>query len=660
MPNEGEDARLVTSEGHQRKRINPLPISSLKTGLCYDVRMRYHATVDAEDMHPEDPRRIYEIYKALCQAGLVDDPEFTGVKRKGDLMHRIDAREVSKEEAMLVHTPAHWDFLDKTQEADLEELQMLTMEGDSVYFNALSFFCSRLSCGGAIETCKAVMSGQVKNAIAVIRPPGHHAEPDQAMGFCLFNNVCVATKVLQRDFPSCKKVMILDWCGSLGNGTQTAFYDDPSVLYMSIHRYQGGNFYPVGPAGNLDYCGTGAAIGMNVNVPWENGGMGDGDYMFAFQQLIMPIALEFNPDLVIVSAGFDAAAGDALGGCYVTPGGYAHMTHMLMSLAGGKVVVCLEGGYNLQSISNSALAVAKVLMGEPPERMHQGNVASKSAVRVVHQCISYQSRFWRSLRSCAPIHATQLDFPEDVIRSYQSSQLSKKHRMFPLAILRDELSPSFENEVIATPEYYEKDTIVLLVHDPPLVTAQPDPHTNRIALHTAFLVDAGSMIVDWAVEKGFGLIDINIPLEITGDDENVYNATLSTEALCLYIWDNYIEPNDFKNVILMSIGQAQSGLTHLLVHRDCRERVRAIAEFLGENNPIKAVSSNIIDEYLPEWYYNHSLIFVSSEHDVWERTRKTKRKFGDLRRSAEAELVDVVRSAMGQVKEYMDEALAEE
>lgn len=94
---------------------------------------------------------------------------------------------------------------------ELEQLQQHTMEGDSVYFNALSFYCSRLSCGGAIETCKAVMSGQVKNAIAVIRPPGHHAEPHKAMGFCLFNNVCVATKVIQRDFPECKKVMILDW-----------------------------------------------------------------------------------------------------------------------------------------------------------------------------------------------------------------------------------------------------------------------------------------------------------------------------------------------------------------------------------------------------------------------------------------------------------------
>lgn len=96
-------------------------------------------------------------------------------------------------------------------DAQIEELQALTLNGDSIYFNAQSFYCSKLSCGGAIETCKAVMSGEVKNAIAVIRPPGHHAEPNKAMGFCLFNNVCVAAKVVQKEFPECKRVMILDW-----------------------------------------------------------------------------------------------------------------------------------------------------------------------------------------------------------------------------------------------------------------------------------------------------------------------------------------------------------------------------------------------------------------------------------------------------------------
>ena len=143
---------------------------------------------------------------------------------------------------------------------------------------------------------------------------------------------------------------------------------------------------------------TGTNAIRNVNVPWKTGGMGDGDYMYAFQRVIMPIALEFNPDLVIISAGFDAAAGDSLGGCFVTPAGYAHMTHMLMSLANGRVVVCLEGGYNLKSISNSALAVTKVLMGEPPGRLHDGEVASRTAVDVINECVREQSRYWRCMK----------------------------------------------------------------------------------------------------------------------------------------------------------------------------------------------------------------------------------------------------------------------
>jgi len=231
------DSRSVTNSSNSGGKIlrpNPLKYGALRTGICYDVRMRFHATVDEDDMHPEDPRRIYEIYKALCMAGLIDDPTFTGVVKRNDIMAGIRAREATMAEALLVHTQEHWDFLEGTKGRDhggggdmtgtrvgadgicvglgLKELQDLSRDGDSVYFNAESFFCSRLSCGGAIETCDAVMSGKVKNAIAVIRPPGHHAEPHKAMGFCLFNNVCVATKAVQQKYKDkCKKVLILDW-----------------------------------------------------------------------------------------------------------------------------------------------------------------------------------------------------------------------------------------------------------------------------------------------------------------------------------------------------------------------------------------------------------------------------------------------------------------
>ncbi|EDN08410.1 predicted protein [Histoplasma mississippiense (nom. inval.)] len=156
--------------------------------------MPYHCEVKPTlDVHPEDPRRIYYIYKELCKAGLVDDPESSRPLVPQPLQ-RIDAREATEEEISLVHDAEHYDFVQSTKFMLEEELIALEHTRDSIYFNSLTFTSAVLSCGGAIETCMAVVDRQVKNAIAVIRPPGHHAERNKTMGFCLFNNVCVAAK----------------------------------------------------------------------------------------------------------------------------------------------------------------------------------------------------------------------------------------------------------------------------------------------------------------------------------------------------------------------------------------------------------------------------------------------------------------------------------
>jgi histone deacetylase 6 len=405
-----EDSSVEEDSDTLSSTLKGLAVSSLPTGLCYDERMRYHSEVSAttgENVHPEDPRRIYYIFKELCEAGLVD----TG--NKDDLivdkpLHRIPAREATREEVELVHVaPDHWDFVRATSQMNDEQLIDLSEDGsmDSIYFNALSFFSGKLSAGGAIETCKAVFERkEVKNAIAVIRPPGHHAEVNQPMGFCLFNNVCIASKVCQDLFLGCRKIFILDWDVHHGNGCQKAFYDDPNILYVSLHVHMDGKFYPSGQDGAMDKVGAGPGIGKNVNIPWPTKGMGDGDYMYAFQHVVMPIASEFDPDLVIVAAGFDAAAGDELGGCFVTPPCYAHMTHMLMSLADGKVAVCLEGGYNFQAISKSALAVTRTLMGEPPDRLEPTR-ATDRAVETCEKVKQIQSAYWQCLVPKAPPHS---------------------------------------------------------------------------------------------------------------------------------------------------------------------------------------------------------------------------------------------------------------
>ena len=229
-------------EGEQDEKFRGLRTAELPTGLCYDERMRYHAEVSAttgENVHPEDPRRIYYIYKELCEAGLVLDAPF----KRSDLivrtpLLRIPAREATKKECLLVHTDEHYELVKHTSgmtNPALTHLKQWVADGcpsrgrlvmtdeelidlsesvnmDSIYFNQLSYFSAKLSAGAAIDTCRAVVNEQVKNAIAVIRPPGHHAEVQSTMGFCLFNNVCVASRVCQQDFGyKCRKILILDW-----------------------------------------------------------------------------------------------------------------------------------------------------------------------------------------------------------------------------------------------------------------------------------------------------------------------------------------------------------------------------------------------------------------------------------------------------------------
>ena len=181
--------------------------------------------------------------------------------------------------------------------------------------------------------------------------------------------------------------------------------------------------------------------------------MGDADYVYAFQQIVMPIATEFDPDLVIIAAGFDAAEGDLLGECKVTPAGYAHMTHMLMSLAQGRLAVCLEGGYNLDSIARSATAVARTMMGEPPERL-QDMDPSASGVDDVKLVLRQQSRFWSCLypkdlsaRLSGPLNGERM---HDVIRRWQAATLWDEYEMSPLFVYNKNLSKSFENQVLAT------------------------------------------------------------------------------------------------------------------------------------------------------------------------------------------------------------------
>lgn len=207
-----------------------------------------------------------------------------------------------------------------------------------------------LAVGGALVAADAIMAGTVENAFCAVRPPGHHAERSRAMGFCFFNTVAIATRYLQRRH-GIERVLIVDWDVHHGNGTQQAFYDDPSVLFFSTHQFP---FYP--GTGGAAERGQGAGAGYTINVPLP-AGQDDEAYRQIFQQVLVPAADGFKPDFVLVSAGFDAHRDDPLASMALTEDGYADLTGLVTGIAAqhcrGRLLSCLEGGYHLEALPAS-------------------------------------------------------------------------------------------------------------------------------------------------------------------------------------------------------------------------------------------------------------------------------------------------------------------
>ncbi|KAJ9174078.1 hypothetical protein P3X46_017148 [Hevea brasiliensis] len=349
------------------------------TAVGFDERMLLHSEIEMKSHpHPERPDRLRAIAASLATAGI-----FPG------RCYPIPAREITQQELQMVHSLEH------VQAVELTSRIFSSYFTPDTYANEHSACAARLAAGLCADLASAIFSGPAKNGFALVRPPGHHAGIKQAMGFCLHNNAAIAALAAQ--VAGAKKVLIVDWDVHHGNGTQEIFEQNKSVLYISLHRHEGGKFYP--GTGAVNEIGTEGAAGYCVNIPWSRGGVGDNDYIFAFQHVVLPIAAEFAPDFTIISAGFDAARGDPLGCCDVTPAGYAQMTHMLYTICRGKLLVILEGGYNLRSISSSATAVIKVLLGESSEFELGNTVPSKAGLQTVLEVLKIQMHHWSSLES---------------------------------------------------------------------------------------------------------------------------------------------------------------------------------------------------------------------------------------------------------------------
>ncbi|HEY8489658.1 MAG TPA: histone deacetylase [Dehalococcoidia bacterium] len=309
-------------------------------GLYYDPGHRRHAAAG----HVEQPGRADAVMALLDGAGI-----------SGRCMG-LTARPAERADLELVHTPAHVDYIQRLSSAGGGWIDVDT------YVAASSWEVARTAVGGCLAAVDAVLTGSVQSAFAVVRPPGHHAERGRAMGFCLFNNVALAARHAQRRH-GLARVAILDFDVHHGNGTQEIFYDDPSVLFFSVHQYP---FYP--GTGHWEETGEGEARGTTMNVPLP-AGCGDGVYTAVFQELAVPLVRRFRPDLILVSAGFDAHLADPLAGMQVTAAGYRRLAETAAGLAeelcGGRSVWVLEGGYHLDALAWSVRVCVDRLLGEP-------------------------------------------------------------------------------------------------------------------------------------------------------------------------------------------------------------------------------------------------------------------------------------------------------
>ena len=347
-----------------------------KTGIVRDDRYLLH---DTGAGHPESAERLAAVYHMLDESFVRE--EFIW----------LTPEKAAREDLLAVHSRTYLELAAGTEKAEYL-LSPDTPTCSDSYQTAL------LAVGGVFRAISAVVSGDIRHAFALIRPPGHHAEKNRAMGYCLFNNVALGAVFAQQKL-GLKRILIVDWDVHHGNGTQHVFEADPSVLFFSVHQFP---HYP--GTGSYAEVGIGAGEGFTANVPLP-GRYGDGEYAAIFDKLLRPMTLEFEPDLILVSAGFDVHVSDPLGGMRVGPQGFSGMTRILMELAevscNGNLVFVLEGGYHPESLTESLKAVLMEL-----GNLHVCDVAGlirgadqKKVVSVAQRFGYVQRPYWRCFAS---------------------------------------------------------------------------------------------------------------------------------------------------------------------------------------------------------------------------------------------------------------------
>lgn len=346
-------------------------------GIVRDLRYLEHITGPG---HPDSRRRLETLYEML------DDPDMKGC------FEPIASRLAEKEEILMNHSAEYLK-----QVAATDGLEQSALSADT-HTSAGSYRAALLAAGGMFNAVETVVRGKTKRIFCLQRPPGHHAERGRSMGFCIFNNVALAAHYARKSL-GLKKVLIVDWDVHHGNGTQHSFESDPSVFFFSTHQFP---HYP--GTGLITETGIGKGEGFTVNVALGKG-YGDAEYAAIFERLLKPVALEFGPEIILVSAGFDIHKSDPLGGMKVSTDGFAVLARSVMNIAdlccSGRIVFTLEGGYNLGVLRSSVKAVLKEMAGQTvndPERIAAG-AKRKKIDSVLKRCLHVHRNFWKSLRN---------------------------------------------------------------------------------------------------------------------------------------------------------------------------------------------------------------------------------------------------------------------
>lgn len=322
--------------------------------------------------HPESPERILVLVDSLKEHGLFDK-----------LIRKVP-RDATKDEIQLVHQPYHYHRVEATRGRPRVFLDQDTSTCPYTFDAALK------AAGGVLTMIDSVMSGEVDIGFPLVRPPGHHAETDRSMGFCIFNNVAVGAAYALKEH-GVKRVLIVDWDLHHGNGTEHIFNNRPEVLYFSTHQHP---YYP--GSGAADDIGFDSAKGYTINVPLTPT-MGDAEYMKIFSEILTPVIDQFEPGLILVSAGFDTYVDDPLGGMKVTPQGFAQQARFLKEKAeqycDGRIVYVLEGGYSMEGLWLTARTVFEELM--EITRTDLGDLeAETKADKVIGMVKGIQSPYW--------------------------------------------------------------------------------------------------------------------------------------------------------------------------------------------------------------------------------------------------------------------------